>query len=267
MAFFEERLAPRAAAMTALRGREAWAEGERDAICGLLETVSWVDNPLWVPAAIRWLERHGGQHAETRTFLERIERLVWMLRLAGVDPQVQQTRFLKLLVEIDRSAGIIGLTSLDIEGRLLDLALTALRARTLYHKHHCAALLRRVSVALGEDPFVMAKREATIEHVLPRNPPSRRSWWQKFGSKERINACANSLGNLALLTRADNQRTAAEDWEAKRETLALSEFLISRQAATEAEWLPATIERRTEALIAALMAAWGLVLKPGSRPG
>lgn len=260
--FFEARLAPRAEWMTALRGREAWSDADRDAICAVLETVTWVDNPLWVAAAIRWLERYGPRHAGTRAFFSRIECLVWMLRLAGVDPQVQQTRFLKLLDEIDRAGDVRGFRMLDIEARLLAQALAGLRARTLYYKHYCAAVLRRVSVALGEDPLTLVRQASTIEHVLPRNPPVRRMWWQRFGNKERINSNANRLGNLLLLSRDDNQRTAAEDWEAKRETLARSEFLISRQAAAEEEWSPATIERRTEALIAALMSSWGLAVRP-----
>ena len=258
VAFFERKLVPRAEWMATLGSREPWAETDRAAIGSRLETASWVDNPLWVAAAIRWLERHGPRHGETRDFFDRIERLVWLLRLAGVDPQVQQTRFLRLLSEIDRASGLDALDSLWIEPRLQSQALTALRGRTFYCKHYCSAVLRRISVALGSDAFELARQHSTIEHVLPRNPPTRRLWWEAFGNKDSINAYVNRLGNLTLLSHDHNQATAANDWDEKRPTLASSEFLLSRQASAQAEWTPASIEQRTEALIAALLAGWDL---------
>lgn len=262
VAFFEQHLVPRAERLVALRSSEPWPAPDRAAIARVLETIRWVDRQLWVPSALLWLELYGPAHAGTREFLIRLERLAWMLRLAGIDPQIQRTRFLRLLSEIDRTSRVTEMPSLDIERKVLADALQNLRSRTFYYKQYCSAALKRVSVAMGADAADLAAQHSTIEHVLPRNLPSRRLWWRTFGNKERILAYANRLGNLTLLSHAQNQEAGSNDWPEKREGLGGSSFLLSQLAAREMEWTPATIERRTDALIAALMADWSLSVAP-----
>jgi hypothetical protein len=170
VAFFEQRLVPRAERLVALRSSEPWPAPDRAAIVRVLETIRWVDRQLWVPSALLWLELYGPAHAGTREFVIRLERLAWMLRLAGIDPQIQRTRFLKLLSEIDRTSRVTEMTSLDIERKLLADALQNLRSRTFYYKQYCSAALKRVSVAMGEGR--RSRRTALHDRACPAAQPT-----------------------------------------------------------------------------------------------
>ena len=98
----------------------------------------------------------------------------------------------------------------------------------------------------------------TIEHILPQNVPKRAPWLKIIGSKNKARKHINRLGNLTFLSEADNQRAGTLPWNDKRQIFKRSAFVLSQRAAEEEEWSVKVIERRTDELIAALFAAWGI---------
>lgn len=253
-AFFTTSLRPAAERLALLRRRESGAAGIGD-FGEFVERLEWIERQLWVPAALLWLERSRAP-AETRIFFKRLERLIWMMKIAGFDPTKQHNRIVQLLGEIDRVGTVSKMRELDVTAEMREKALANLRSPSFDAKHFSARVLRRISIALGEDPGPIERDRLTVEHVLPRalNPGS--GWRTHFPSPRAVKQHAHRLGNLTFLSPGENQKADTLEWDLKRPILAGSTFLLSRRLAAAAAWTPAQIFGRTEELIGALFKEW-----------
>lgn len=93
----------------------------------------------------------------------------------------------------------------------------------------------------------------TLEHVLPLNPDH---GWAGF-SEEDLDAQTARLGNMALLEAGPNRDAGNAGYEAKRAAFANSRFQTTRDIASKyAEWTPATIESRQDAMGKDAAAIW-----------
>lgn len=224
-----------------------------------VERLSWIDTQLWVPASLVWLQRKRDPR-ETQMFFMRLERLVWMMRIAGFDPTKQHTRIIQLLGEIERGKPVSSMGELEVTAEMREKALANLRSPSFDAKHFCARVLRRISIAMGEDPGPVSRDRLTIEHLLPRAFAPRSGWRTHFPSHRAVKQHAHRLGNLTFLSPEHNQTADQQDWTRKRAILARSEFLLSRQLADYETWTPAEIFGRTEELIRVLFTDWGIKL-------
>ena len=92
---------------------------------------------------------------------------------------------------------------------------------------------------------------------MPRKPEKFRAWWQFYRNTEETGALVNRLGNLVLLSLAQNQDAGTDDYSVKREIMRSSGFVLAERAAQEnATWTAETIHARTEALIGLLFTFW-----------
>ncbi|HRN84303.1 MAG TPA: DUF262 domain-containing HNH endonuclease family protein [Hyphomicrobium sp.] len=251
-AFLDHELRPAAERLAALRNTSAPAP-----IPQLAERCRWIDPQLWVPAALLWFERT--RHPEeTLLFFKRLERLVWMMRIAGFDPTKQHTRILHLMGEIDRGVPLSRMSELDMTTRLKDAAIFNLRSTSFDAKHYAGRVLRRISIALGQDPGPVERNSVTIEHILPRGYAPKSGWRAHFASREAVQRYTHRLGNLTFLAPGDNQQADTLDWAQKKPILARSQFLLSKHVAEERDWTPDRILARTETLIGVLFKEWDI---------
>lgn len=258
-AFMDQEFVPNAERLGAMRRGSVGSEGGVGSdIARSLGCMSWIDTQLWVPAALRWLGVRGESDPETALFFRRLERLVWMMKFAGKDPGVQETRMFDLCDEIANWQKVETMSRLQIEAKIMDDALANLRSPSFAAKDYSRTVLRRLSVLMGADSGSIARDKVTLEHVLPRNPPPHSEWRRLYRTDADIKDSALRLGNLTLLSGPDNQRAGTLDWSAKRAVLANSAFVLSKRAATEADWTARTIVRRSEAMIDLLMSNWNL---------
>lgn len=258
-AFMDQEFVPNAERLSALRRGSIGAEGrQRAAIATSTEYMSWIEPHLWVPAALKWLEARGENDAETELFFRRLDRLVWMMKIAGEDPGVQETRIFDICDEIAKWVKVEAMTRLQIEAKLHTAALTNLRSINFAAKHYAGLVLRRLSILLGADSGPITRDTVTMEHVLPRNPPQGSGWRRLFRADADIKDYAQRLGNISLLSGPQNQKAGTLEWNSKRAVLSGSDFVLSRQAASETTWDAKTILRRSENLIGLIMRNWEL---------
>ncbi|WP_083567672.1 DUF262 domain-containing HNH endonuclease family protein [Hyphomicrobium sp. CS1GBMeth3] len=253
--FLLSELRPAAERLAALRRVDEDPLGAGTSV----ERLGWIDTQLWVPAAVLWLQQRRAPE-ETRLFFRRLERLVWIMRIAGFDPTRQHNRILQLLGEIDRGGPVGGMREFEVTAEMRVKALANLRSPSFDAKHFSARVLRRISIAIGEDPGPIAHDRLTIEHILPRAFAPKSSWRTHFPSPRAVKQHAHRLGNLTFLSPAENQKADQQDWPEKRAILARSEYLLSRQLADAAEWTAAEIFSRTEDLIRILFKDWDIKL-------
>lgn len=251
--FLDRLLRPAAERLAMLRqdtGNAVWPFAER---------CRWIDPQLWVPAALLWLEKPRDPE-ETLLFFKRLERLVWMMRIAGFDPTKQNTRIIHLLGEIDRGVAVSRMMELEVTARIRDTAISNLRSASFDAKHYAGRVLRRISIALGQDPGPIDRRTVTIEHILPRGFTPKSGWRTHFPSRDTVQRHTHRLGNLTFLAPGDNQQADTLGWEEKKPILARSGFVLSKHAAEEREWTPERILARTETLIGVLLKDWEIPL-------
>ncbi|MEL6291488.1 MAG: DUF262 domain-containing HNH endonuclease family protein [Pseudomonadota bacterium] len=219
-----------------------------------LQGLGWLDNDHWLAPALSWLRWRGPDRASAPAFFKQLDRMAWMHRTAGVDPQKSSRAFAALAAEVkevgeDASTLPIALKYLNVPDSVVAQARENLDSRTFYYKSHSHLVLRRLSRALGRDPGVKDGVGVTGEHVLPRNPKEGSGWLKDFGDMKAVTQYSDRIGNIALLTRAENQRCANRDWPFKRDVCATSNLTLARNAAEYERWTPDTVRERSEKLI------------------
>lgn len=256
-AFLEKELEPAAQCLATIRRGELGDSKTHQAIASSIERLNWIHTQSWVPAALLWLSRRGNDTGAA-LFFSRLERLIWLMRIAGLDPTKQQVRILQLLGEIDRTAKVDDMRELEIGKALRESALSNLRSKTFDSKHYAGKVLRRISEALGQDPGPVHPEKVTIEHILPRAWPLNDGWRKNFPTKKSVQSYAHKLGNLTFLTGAENHSADTLDWGDKRPILARSRLVLANRLAATVEWTPDSIMNRTEELIRILFEAWDM---------
>lgn len=254
--FVEKELRPAADFVARIRAGTIGAPAAQPVIAAYLRQMSWIDPNYWMPAALNWLLNRDERDADTVTFFRLLERLVWFVRLSGADPVKRQRHILRLLGEMDKGGPATSLRELEISNGMHQAALENLRSPTFDSKHYASRLLRRASVALGQDPGPTHASRVTLEHILPRSFLPGTPWRTAFPSRKAVQSHAHRLGNLTFLSAADNQAADTLDWTAKRRILAASEFVLSKRAGSARQWTSESIAARTEDLIGVLMKDW-----------
>ena len=256
--FMEGVIAPMAAQLQAIRKREVGTLISRAAISGSIDRLTWITADLWIPAALRWIDRRG-EDGETAAFFDRLERLVWLLRLAGIDPTRQQRQVIRLISEIDKDLAVADMKELDINQAVRKNAWTNLRSNTFDNKQYAAKILRLISLKLGSDPGPICPVNLTIEHVLPRGWVEGSGWRRHFKTEASVKSYAHRLGNLTFLTAENNRAADACDWPEKKKIYALSRFALTQELLSASDWAPQQIEERTDRLARLLFKSWDLV--------
>ena len=258
LGFFVQELEPGAQRLDVIRRREIGLRSRQSEIAAHLDRTGWIAPQVWLPAALLWLEKRGEGSTETPLFFARIERLMWMLRLAGFDSTRQQRHVLKILSDIDHTMPVRDMPSLDINQSIRAEALKSLRIQTFDSRRYAARLLRRISVAAGQDPGPIHAEHCTLEHMLPTGWLDTSGWREDFTTPKLVKAHAHKLGNLTFLTGPENREADSKDWGDKSPIYSNSRFVLSKEAAGVALWNAKAIDERTNRLISLLFQSWDL---------
>lgn len=115
--------------------------------------------------------------------------------------------------------------------------------------------LERQKIGEKEPELVPNANEAEVnlEHVLPQNPQA--GTWTNFDDDAR-SAFTYRLGNLALMKVTENVQAGTEEFAAKKNRFAKSNFLLTKMIASSADWNTKEIENRQKELATLAIAAW-----------
>lgn len=230
----------------------------------LLRSLRRARNRDWEPAALAYFSRTDA-HApeEALAFLQALERRAYVLLLTGADENARVAAFRPALQAIKAGAPEAetraALDSSETEKRIardvLDGPIGAKdRARM--------PVLLRLDDYLGDGSVDYDAIDATVEHVLPRNPAPESEWLQLWPAKADRKRWVHRLGNLALLPRRRNASAANLDFERKkREYIArggATPFAITAQVIHEPLWTLDVVRRRQERLAGAARRLWRL---------
>jgi hypothetical protein len=109
--------------------------------------------------------------------------------------------------------------------------------------------------------------DATVEHILPKAGGA--AWEMLFPDKAMRAEAANLLGNLTLLTEAQNTACGAKGYADKRKiffnTPNAPIHALTRDLVGIEDWTMRAIEERHERLVRILCEDWGLIRDSSSQ--
>jgi len=124
-------------------------------------------------------------------------------------------------------------------------------------------LLLRLDSMLADGGATYDHRIVSVEHVLPQNPPAASRWVAEFPNEYIHEAWVHRLANLVLLTRPKNSQANNSDFAVKKvryfsTKAGVTNFALTSQVLSEADWGLATLQRRQKALVDKIAEVWRL---------
>lgn len=270
-AFIERILQPATAAFEDILHARHSGSPHSPAIAGSLRYLGWLRGGDWVAPVLLWWLQKGKDTAELAWFLTALDRLAYGLRLLGIGTRRRANRFSAVVQAIRQGDNLKSADSA--------LNLTRAELRTIHHNlrdiHWRSApmaklLLLRLNDHAAGGPQDLAMEDLTVEHLLPRKPGPNSPWRTLFPEPAEREQCTESLGNLVLMTRAQNDKAGNLDFARKKEVLFKSSQAqppINDYVRRQSHWLATQIQEREADLLARLDSLWAIGPPPNRGGG
>lgn len=114
--------------------------------------------------------------------------------------------------------------------------------------------LTELNKALESDKASGANEDASLEHILPRNPGDQ---WKQIPKADEISDWVERIGNLTLLEKGTNKGLGNKDFRTKlSKGYAKSTLAINRELKSASTWTTKEIEMRSKNLAAKAVGIW-----------
>jgi len=98
------------------------------------------------------------------------------------------------------------------------------------------------------------ENELNLEHVLPQNAVP--ADWTDITSDEDVETWAYRLGNMVLLSKAENNVIGNGDFPSKVPVLKASDLELTSEVGRKRDWTPKQIESRQKELAKLAVETW-----------
>lgn len=224
----------------------------------------------WAPAAMLALKNWRDDPARAEMLIAEIDRFAHLIRLLCAGSSKRIRRF-SIINDAIRSGEAIGPKHSSFQFTREEQRSIAFHLRDLHKRAQkvCKLLLLRLNDEIAGEVKITALEAYTIEHVLPQRTPATSEWRKWFPSPEERGDCVDSLGNLVLITKAQNEMARNASWAEKRKIYAKSSepLVITRDVLTSETWRRADIEAREDKLLRVLERIWRFSLPAGRASG
>jgi hypothetical protein len=262
--FINHALVPLSNAFEAVTRRDYKCDTDvEDKVNQLFQWLNQIDNNDWIPPAISYLSRHGGNPDAVLSFVTDLERLAASMHIRRIDITRRIERYGRVLDEIEKNKDLASATSslqlTDDERtetlRRLDGDIYSVTRIRLY-------VLERLDCLLSSGGASYDYPLITVEHVLPQKPKPGSFWRVGFTDEQRA-IWTNRLANLVLLTRRKNSEAGTAEFDVKKARYftgpgGVSPFVLTTQVLQEPTWTSAVLERRQQVLVSHLAVLWRL---------
>jgi uncharacterized protein DUF262/uncharacterized protein DUF1524 len=223
----------------------------------------------WAPAAMLALQNYSDDPERGNLLLKEIDRLAHLLRLLCSGTSKRARRFghvmdlIKTKAPIVPGEGPFHITRDEVRN-------IAYHLRTFYKRDQpvCKLLLLRLNDELARSVTLLQPSDYSIEHVLPLRPGAKSEWRRWFPDAEEREACTESLGNLVVVTKTQNEKARNKEFARKREIYRGFDdtpvLPITRDALEAAVWRAGEIRAREARLMELIRDAWNIDL-PGTQ--
>jgi hypothetical protein len=223
----------------------------------------------WAPAAMLALQSYADDPERGNLLLKEIDRLAHLLRLLCSGTSKRVRRFAHVMDLIKSKAPIVpGEGPFHITRD--EVRNIAYHLRTFYKRDQpvCKLLLLRLNDELARSVTLLQPGDYSIEHVLPLRPGAKSEWRRWFPDAEEREACTESLGNLIIVTKTQNEKARNKEFARKREIYRGFDdtpvLPITRDALEVTAWRASEIRAREVKLLELIRDIWNIDL-PGTQ--
>ncbi len=221
-----------------------------------------LDHHIWRAPALKYLVHRRKKLGDAVAFFQHLERFGFAMQLIVHDRDQRMKRYRRILdaVESDRQLySRTGPFALNREEHTKIFDRLRGRFATFGQRR---ALALRLNAALDGGATVPPEADATVEHVLPRNPEPGSYWLTVWPNALVRKELCDTIGNFVLLPHIVNQQADRLTYQEKKKIyfngsgdahFALTEDLIGQES-----WTPKTVRERTERLADILCDEWGI---------
>jgi hypothetical protein len=262
LAFVEELLEPYGRAYYALRHAQHAGSARSPDIRKLLTYLGWLGGADWVPPALLWWRLNAADPEKLHAFLQRLERLAYALRLLGLGADKRAARFRSVVQAIRRGTALDDATS-PIELGRTEQRNIGYNLRNLHMRNPliCKLVLLRLNDELAGSLQSLPAAEFTVEHVLPQKPGRNSVWREWFSVAEERERCTNSIGNLVLVKRRQNENARNRELSDKLEIYFGTPDavpVLTAELHGIPEWRPEHVIAREQRLLDIIRSIWRL---------
>lgn len=262
-AFIEQVLQPAASIFGNILNARHSGSAHSPTIEALLTYLGWLrGHSDWVPPLLLWQMREIRDAAELAWFLRALDRLAYGLRILGYGSKRRGGRFGSVVQAIHNG--------LDVKGESSPLNLTRDELRTIHHNlrdlHARSApmaklVLLRLNDHMAGSPQRIPSEDLSVEHLLPRKPGINSPWRECFPDPAERDRHTESIGNLVLVTKAQNDRAGNMDFARKKDVFKASgatPLPVNAYVRRQSEWKSDQIREREAELLRHLDELWSI---------
>jgi hypothetical protein len=261
-AFIERVLQPAARILDRIGNARHEGQPQSAAITQLLRYLGWHSFSDWIPPAMLWWLEKGEDAKGLLAFLRRLDRLAFGIRILGIGGSKRARRFGAVVAAIGAGRSLDGpdspLEFLRPELKTIQHNLRDLHARNAPAAKHL--LLRLADQMAGAPHSLTLLDPMTVEHVLPRKLPANSPWRGWHPDPAEREQCMESLGNLVLVTKAQNDRAGNLELTRKLDvyfnTHGAPIPVINEDLRGRTQWKAADIKAREAQLLQLIEQLW-----------
>ena len=262
--FLEDRLPRFVQAYDVLHRAEVDYGAESVAISQSIHRLSMLEHQGWQAPALKFLFQNETTPENAKAFFSALERIAYVIQLIIHDRDQRTKRYRRILEAVDANANFKNakIDSLAVSKDELKRLNQRLQGRfATFRQRRAIAFLLNNNLPNGQ--HLTPEADATVEHVLPRNP-SQDSVWQQVWPDARVRRdLCDTLGNFTLLTHRTNQRADRKEFQDKKEIIFdgnsdSAHFQLTQDIADVEVWTPDIVRARTARLSDVLLTYWGL---------
>ncbi|MEL6955333.1 MAG: DUF262 domain-containing HNH endonuclease family protein [Pseudomonadota bacterium] len=222
-----------------------------------------LDHLSWRAPALKFLVHHRNATNSAVEFFKRLERLSYCMQLIVPKKDQRDRRYRRVVDALENPRTVFSASSpLSIsrdEARKVRERLLG-RFATFGQRR---AMALRLNAALEGGQTLAPEADATVEHVLPRNPGEDSYWNTIWPDGQKRRELCDTLGNFILLPHSENQRADRLDYRAKKKVYfngsGGAHFALTRDLEQQEAWTADVVRQRTERLADILMRDWELM--------
>lgn len=264
--FLTELLPEYVRAYGEINSGEISLNGASEAVNTSLSHLRTLDHYLWRAPALKFLVEYRNAPDMAPDFFWHLERLGFLMQLVVHNREQRNKRYRRVIDAIDMRKPI------NYGSRLGPFPITRDEAKKMRERlvgrfatfGQRRALALRLNAAFPDGEIIPPESDATVEHVLPRNPETGSHWLTVWPNHADLRELCDTIGNFVLLPHTVNQAADRMTYHEKHKIyfngLGGEPFALTRDIKSEQLWTPDTVRRRTERLADMLCRDWDLGL-------
>ncbi len=231
-------------------------------IRGKINFMRALEHQGWRAPALQYLVSGDLSPRAMASFFTGLERLSYVLQFTQTDSNKRSRRYRRIITAIEEKEDFYSPDgALDLTREEKSALVERLRGRFATFRQRRAMSLRLNAVVEG-GKAVSPDADATLEHILPRNPKPDSQWLKDWPDANQRRELVDCIGNFTLLENAENQLADRNEYSEKYGIFfknGTPSFQLTESVRPHQQWTPEIVIARRDMLADLLAREWQLI--------